>query len=65
MEFCSHYSKILVLGKMSGEVVLVCVKCGYTTDASKKNVTTSGKSEQSVFVIEKEEQQKPRRVEEY
>ena len=59
-EFCPHCSKILVLEKMSNEVALVCVKCGYTTDASRKNVTTSGKSEPSVFVIEHEEQQKPR-----
>jgi len=65
IEFCPHCKKVLVLEKMSGNVALICVRCGYTTDASKEIVVTSGKSERSVFVIEKQQQQQPRRVEEY
>ena len=65
MEFCPRCKSALLPEKRDDKVTFACSRCGYVSDASKKVVKTFGEPEQSVFVIEKQEETESRPKEEW
>jgi len=65
MEFCPGCKSILLPESRNGKAVLACSKCGYTREAEMKATKTFDKPEQSVYVVEKQEESRPRPKQEY
>ncbi|GEM_PF-3211706 len=55
MEYCPNCESILLPEKREGKVVLTCHKCKYVSEVANRVVTTIGKPEQAVIVLEKQE----------
>jgi len=55
MDFCPQCRSVLLPEKRNDTISFVCVKCGSTSELSRIVTRTLDKSEQSVFIVEKQQ----------